>query len=169
MSGKGIASASATTARLPWSRWEWLRSRWVMFRLIPLRASRCAASLGTSPNPAATSSMENCFWPVARATLSIILRVVATPPNQRLMRDMSRSEAATSSLVRAVVGVQDFRYVEPLHREQCRRVCSGDSSRRCARLDFRFGRPCRRALLDWTAGGGCPHSNPVLHFGQFFF
>src|SRR5579871_5923088 len=68
-----------------------------MSSVMPLRESCWPTSRGTSPWPAATSRTEKCFCPVTFATRSISLRVVATPPNQRLMRHRSCSEVSTSA------------------------------------------------------------------------
>src|SRR5258708_22079323 len=64
--------------------------------MIPLCASWRPALLETSPSAAATSSTEKFLLALVDATRSINLRVVETPPNQRLMRQISRSDASAS-------------------------------------------------------------------------
>src|SRR6202042_2448076 len=52
---------------------------------------------GISPNPDATSRTVKWCFCVLDATRSISLRVVETPPNHRLMRDISRSDLEISA------------------------------------------------------------------------
>jgi len=107
---------------------------------MPCLSSCLAASLGTSPNPAATSSTEKCFFPVADATRSIKQRVVATPPNQRLIRQISRNEASISADGHA----SESRISGWLIRCMVRSVIR-PSSHECSRLD---GQGCQ---IDITA------------------
>ena len=88
-----------------------------MSSLMPFRNSCLPASLGTSPYPAATSSSEKCFSPTAVATRSIRLRVVETPPNQRLMRQRSL-EGSVDFVSRAAIGVEDLRGIDALHGDR---------------------------------------------------
>src|SRR5207253_2922926 len=63
----------------------------------PCFNSRSRAISGTYPDPAATSRRDSDDPSISRATRRIIPSVVEIPPNQRLIRRRSPSEAVISA------------------------------------------------------------------------
>src|SRR5438552_6101645 len=137
-------------ARFPPFRCDGTRSSRVTCRFNPCFSSRSRAISGTYPDPAATSRRDSDDTSISRATRRIIPSVVEIPPNQRLIRRRSPSEAVLSAGVPESVS---------------------SSSVVTTRL---IGRTSRRSSVTSCQQRHCIHAfaddrRLLLHFCQFLF